>query len=99
MAVTFERYVDGYGGAFLPLRWGWASYHDVDAPTDEINSLRVEWEDVYVDDVVEFDNVLGGGLRASGGNLIVVAEDKTGDTLGLSVDISAVYRPRRNWLG
>lgn len=85
--------------AFLPLRWGWVSYHDVDGPTDEISALRVEWEDVYVDDVVEFDNVLGGGLRATGGQLIVIAEDNDGDTLGLSVDLSAVYRPRRNWLG
>jgi hypothetical protein len=85
--------------AFLPLRWGWVSYHDTDGPTDEISALRVEWEDVYVDDVVELDNVLGGGLRATGGQLIVIAEDNDGDTVGLSVDLSAVYRPRRNWLG
>ncbi len=82
--------------AFLPLRWGFVSYHDADGPTDAIASLRAEYEDVYVDDVVEYDNVLGGGLRASGGQLIVIAEDAAG-TDDYAASVSVVYRPRRNW--
>lgn len=85
--------------AFLPLRWGFLSYHDAGGSASTISSLRGEWEDVYLDDVVNYEHVLGGGLRTLGGGLIVVSEDAAGTTVGHTIDVDASFRPRRNWLG
>jgi hypothetical protein len=85
--------------AFLPLRWGFLSYHNAGTPAADITTLRAEWEDVYVDDVVDFENILGGGLKCLGGQLIVLTEEAAGTALHHHADVSVAYEPRRNWLG
>jgi hypothetical protein len=84
---------------FLPLRWGFVSYHHLTSASDSISALRAEWEDVYVEDVVDFEHILGGGLKCKGGQLIVLTEEATGDALHHHADVAVSYRPRRNWLG
>lgn len=84
---------------FLPLNWGYVAYHDTADPLDSIISLRAEWEDIYVDDVVDFENVIGGGLKCLGGQLIVLVEEAEGTSAHRHCDVNATYRPRRNWLG
>lgn len=85
--------------AFLPLRWGFVSYHDAATDTADITTLRAEWEDIFVDDVVDFANILGGGLKCLGGQLIVLTEEAAGTALHHHADVSVSYKPRRNWLG
>lgn len=85
--------------AFLPLRWGFCRYHDEDSSSADITTLRVEWEDIYVDDVVDYENILGGGLKCLGGQLIVLTEEAAGTAPQHSVDVDVTYGPRRNWLG
>ena len=84
--------------AFLPLRWGFCRYHDEDTPAADITTLRVEWEDVYVDDVVDYENILGGGLKCLGGQLIVLTEEAAGTAPQHAADVEVTYNPRRNWL-
>ena len=84
---------------FLPLRWGFLSYHDAATPADEIAALRAEWEDIYSDDVVDYEHVLGGGLKALGGQLIVLTEEAAGTAAHHHADVAVAYSPRRNWLG
>lgn len=94
-AVTGACYVQRL--AFLPLRWGFLSFHpEVGGVTAA--SLRAEWEDVYVDDVVDFESIMGGGLRATGGYLLVLAEEAAGDLAYYHADVTVQYRPRRNWM-
>jgi len=85
--------------AFLPLRWGFCRYHDEDSSSADISALRVEWEDIYVDDVVDYENILGGGLKCLGGQLIVLTEEAAGTALHQHADVDVTYNPRRNWLG
>jgi hypothetical protein len=85
--------------AFLPLRWGFCRYHDEDNPAADITTLRAEWEDIFVDDVVDYACILGGGLKCLGGQLIVLTEEAAGTAVQHVADIQVTYNPRRNWLG
>lgn len=84
---------------FLPLSWGFGAYHDADTDTAAAGKVHFEWEHTYVDDVVDYANVQGGGLKALGGQLIVVAEAAAPAAALYTANLTWSYRPRRNWLG
>lgn len=84
---------------FLPLRWGFCRYHDEGTPSADIASLRVEWEDIFVEDAVDYEHILGGGLKCLGGQLIVLTEEAAGTAPHHHANVDVTYNPRRNWLG
>jgi hypothetical protein len=95
--TTADSWVDRL--AFVPLSWGFAAYHDTADDTDDVGAVRFEWEHTYADDIVDYANVQGGGLKALGGQLILVSDAAAPAAAVHTCSVTYLYRPRRNWLG